>query len=103
MVSKRKIYGFCDAGCKRQIRDVVSMEISLTVAGWSDNKQTVTIEDIDSTCDIIVSPKPSNSSVYSKAGVQCISQGTGTLTFSCKKTPTEVLAVSLLIVGGISE
>lgn len=103
MSSRPTVYGFCSAGCKYPIRDMVAAEAILKFTGWVDKEQTVAVEDVDSISDVIVTPNPANSFEYNSAGVQCLSQGTGTLTFSCLTVPTIDLKVNILIVRGISE
>lgn len=103
MSSRPTVYGFCPAGCRYPIRDIVAAEATLKATGWFDKEQTVSVEDVNSISDVIVTSNPANSFDYSNAGVQCISQGTGTLTFSCLTVPTVDLKVNILIVRGISE
>lgn len=74
--------------------------IVLTVSGWSDNAQTVSLSEMTSTKNVIVSPAPDSYKRYSEAGVYCSAQGNGTLTFRCIDIPIEDLEANILIIGG---
>lgn len=63
--------------------------ITLTKAEWSNNRQTVQIEDVKTGSVVFVAPEPSNSNyvLYSDAAIRCIAQGDGSLTFTCETVP----------------
>ena len=71
----------------------------LTVAGWSNNTQTVTVTGVTATNTVFVSPAPASASDYASAGIICTAQGTDSLTFVCQTTPTNNLTVNVVILG----
>lgn len=71
----------------------------LTVAGWSNNTQTVTVMGVTATNTVFVSPAPASASDYASAGIICTAQGTDSLTFMCQTTPTNNLTVNVVILG----
>lgn len=77
-----------------------SSTVTLTSSGWSSNSQTVSISGMTATLDIVVSPAPASQEAWGKAGIYCSSQGTGTLTFTCKSAPTTNLTANILILRG---
>lgn len=79
---------------KSTMSQVVS---TLTVAGWSNNSQTIVVNGISSDTIIWVAPAPASVDAYGEAGIVCESQGTNSLTFSCKEAPTEAITVNLVI------
>lgn len=77
----------------------VGKTATLTVTGWSSNVQTVNVEGMTASANIIVTAAPDSYIAYAEAGVHCTAQGAGTLTFACEDTPTEALTVNVLILG----
>lgn len=71
----------------------------LTVAGWSNNTQTVTVTGVSATNTVFVSPAPASASDYASAGIICTAQGTDSLTFSCTTVPTNAITVNVVIMG----
>lgn len=69
----------------------------LTVAGWSDNTQTVTVTGVTETNTVFVSPAPASASDYASAGIICTAQGTDSLTFTCTTVPTNAITVNVVI------
>lgn len=74
--------------------------VTLTVAGWSSNSQTVNVSGVTAGNDIIVAPAPASHEAWGKAGVICTAQAVGKLTFTCSKTPTAALTANIIILGG---
>ena len=79
--------------------------VSLTVAGWSNNQQTVTVANVtadSAATSVIVAPDPAadNYAAYNNSGVRCTAQGAGTLTFSCDSVPSTALTVNVLVRRG---
>lgn len=70
---------------------------SLTVAGWSENSQTVSVAGVTATNIVWVAPTPDSHDVYGSAGIRATAQGEGTLTFTCTAVPTEALTVNVVI------
>ena len=73
--------------------------VSLTVASWDNNSQTVTCNGVTKDNAVIISPTPECIKVYGKAGVKCNSQDTDNLTFVCNKIPESELSVNVIILG----
>lgn len=71
----------------------------LTVAGWSNNTQTVTVTGVTATNTVFVSPAPASASDYASAGIVCTAQGTDSLTFTCTTVPTNAITVNVVIMG----
>ena len=47
------------------------LTVTLTVAGWSDNSQTVTASGVTANNAVVISPAPSSYSSYGEFGVYC--------------------------------
>ena len=73
------------------------IEITLTVAGWSGNSQTVTASGVTANNAVVVSPAPSSYLSYGEFGVYCSAQATNSLTFACDSTPDVALTVNIFI------
>ena len=71
--------------------------ITLTVAGWSDNSQTVTASGVTANNAVVISPAPDSYTSYGEFGVYCSAQAANSLTFVCDSTPDVALAVNILI------
>ena len=82
---------------KPTIGSKISTTATLAAANWSDNSQTITVNGVTSTNDIIISPSATSEEAYSNAGVKGTAQGTNSLTFECDSTPEVDLGVDLLI------
>lgn len=80
---------------------VASIGISATLSssGWSSNAQTVTVDGVTSTNNIIVSPAPDSMQEYMDCAVYCSAQATNKLTFNCTSVPSANITVNVLIVG----
>lgn len=75
----------------------VSATVTLTVAGWSGNTQTVAASGVASNNLVEVSPLPSSLEAYVNAGIYCSAQASGTLTFTCKTVPSAALEVNVVV------
>ena len=73
------------------------IEITLTVAGWSGNSQTITVSGVTTNNAVIISPAPSSYLSYGEFGVYCSAQATNSLTFACDSTPDVALTVNIFI------
>ena len=71
--------------------------ITLTVAGWSDNSQTVTVSGVTDNNAVVISPAPSSYSSYGEFGVHCSAQAENSLTFVCDSAPDVALTVNIFI------
>lgn len=74
-------------------------QVTLAAADWSTNTQTVTVSDLRTTDNVIISPDPTAYGDYTDAGVHCTAVGTNALTFVCDTTPTTDLLVNVMVVG----
>lgn len=70
---------------------------NLTVAGWSNNQQTVSVTGVTANNTVIVSPAPASVSDYGTAGIYASAQANGTLTFTCTTVPTTAVSVNVAI------
>ena len=73
------------------------LTVTLTVAGWSDNSQTITVSGVTANNAVIISPAPSSYLSYGEFGVYCSAQATNSLTFTCDSTPDVALTVNIFI------
>ena len=71
--------------------------ITLTVAGWSDNSQTVTASGVTANNAVVISPAPNSYSSYGEFGVYCSAQAANSLTFVCDSVPDVELTVNVFI------
>ena len=70
---------------------------SLTVAGWSNKKQTISVAGVTTSNCVIVAPAPASQEAYVAAGIKCTIQESGKLTFTCQSVPTAALTVNVAI------
>lgn len=70
---------------------------TLTMAGWSNNSQTVNTTGVTASNTVIVAPAPECAADWAAAGVVCTTQGSGTLTFTCTTAPTATLRANVLV------
>ena len=73
---------------------------TLTVSGWTNLAQEVTVSGVKADSTVIVSPNPSSQEVWGKAQIVCTAQAAGKLTFGCKKVPTAAVTANIVILGG---
>lgn len=76
---------------------VVKKTGSLTVAGWSNKKQTISVAGVTVSNCVIVAPAPASQEAYVAAGIKCTTQASGKLTFTCQSVPTAALTVNVAI------
>ena len=76
---------------------VVNKAGSLTVAGWSSKKQTISVAGVTASNCVIVAPAPASQEAYVAAGIKCTTQASGKLTFTCQSVPTAALTVNVAI------
>lgn len=74
-----------------------SITATLTVANWDNNSQTITVNGVTATNDVIVAAAPASMADYIEAEIYCSAQGSGTLTFTCGTIPSEAITVHILI------
>ena len=73
------------------------LTVTLTIAGWSDNSQTVTASGVTANNAVVVSPAPSSYRSYGEFGVYCSAQAANSLTFVCDSVPDVALTVNVFI------
>mgnify|MGYP007133703161 CR=1 FL=1 len=72
---------------------------TLTVANWSSNTQTVTVNGVTTTNAVLVAPAPASAADWTSAGIICTAQGTDSLTFTCQTTPSNDITVNVCILN----
>lgn len=70
---------------------------TLVVASWNSNSQTLTIEGVTTSNNVIVSPTTASATNWNLFGVSCNAQATNSLTFTCKTVPTSAIDVQIII------
>ena len=76
-----------------------TVAVTLSVASWSNNSQTVVCNGVTVDNTVIISPSPISHNVYGSAKVICTTQGVNSLTFTCEETPESNLTVNVIILG----
>lgn len=71
---------------------------SLTVAGWSSNTQTVSVEGMAADRIVIIGPVVGSIDVCKTNAVYCSAQGNGTLTFKCQTTPSVAITMNVIMI-----
>ena len=73
--------------------------VTLTALGWSGNSQTLNVSEVSASSYVFCAPLPDGTSdnIWAYCGVKCVTQGSGTLTFSCRETPSVDVSVNLYI------
>lgn len=71
--------------------------VALTSSGWSNLAQTVAVAGVTAGNTVYVSPAPSSTEAWGKAGVYASAQASGALTFACKKAPAVSLTANIAI------
>lgn len=71
---------------------------TLTVAGWSNKAQTITVSGVTATNTIFVAPAPTSASDYSGAEILCTAQAANSLTFTCVTVPSNAISVNIVII-----
>ena len=76
----------------------VSPALSLTVAGWSNNAQTVTFSH-DTAKRNVIDVDPASVEEWAACGVLATAETATTITFTCKTTPTNALTFRVTSMG----
>lgn len=71
---------------------------SLTVAGWSSNTQTVSVEGMAVDRIAIIGPVVGSIDICKTNAVYCSAQGNGTLTFKCQTTPSAAITMNVIMI-----
>lgn len=77
----------------------ITGEVTLSANGWTNNSQTVSAPGVTSDNVVIISPVYASQWEYNLSGVGASSQGSGTLTFNARKTPTSSLTVNYMVIN----
>jgi hypothetical protein len=72
-------------------------KIALTAAGWNNNTQTISISEVGANNTILVGAEIASQTEYRNCQVQCTTQISGSLTFTCVTVPTNDLIVNVTI------
>ena len=83
---KTKLNGVATGATKNSIDTDTA---TLTVTGWSNKSQKVSVSGVTTTNLILVSTNDVAN------GIKCTAQGSGTLTFTCESVPTSNVTVSV--------
>ena len=78
---------------------MLTTSLSLPVANWSNNSQTITATGVTASNNVIISPAPASIDNYIAAGIKCTAQAANSLTFTCTTTPTAAISVNVLIMN----
>lgn len=71
---------------------------SLTVAGWSNNIQTVSLTGMAADRIAIIGPVASSIDVCKTNAVYCSAQGNGVLTFKCQTAPSVAITMNVIMI-----
>lgn len=71
--------------------------LTLTVAGWTNKVQTVTVQGLTASDIVFVSPGPSTASEYASKGIIAVSQAVNSLSFTCEEVPSVPVYVNVVI------
>ena len=77
----------------------VGTTVSLTVAGWNNNAQTVSVSGMTASSIFFATYAPASRAAWVDADIYCSAQGAGTLTFTCSTVPTEAITANIVILG----
>lgn len=76
-----------------------TVTVTLSVASWSNNSQTVAATGVTVDNTVIVSPSPTSHIAYGSAKVICTAQASNSLTFTCEEVPERDIDVNIVILG----
>lgn len=71
----------------------------LTVEGWTENAQTVTVTGVTADNSVIVGADPANHVEYVDANIRCTAQGENSLTFVCDDVPAASINANVMILN----
>lgn len=78
---------------------ITTKTATILTTNWSGTTATVTVQGVTSSNDVIVSPAPSGVAAWTDAQIYCSGQGTNTLTFTAKGTPTVAIPIVVIIIA----
>ena len=72
-----------------------SLSAVLTAANWSNNSQSVTATGVDGTNTVFITAAQSSKEEYRNCQVQCTTQASNSLTFSCVTVPSNDIVINI--------
>ena len=76
---------------------VKSMMLTLPTDGWEDVYLHVACEIVREDSIVLVDPTPESTAAYAEAGILCVTQAEGGLSFKCRTSPSEALNVQVVV------
>lgn len=73
-------------------------KIVLDVGFWTDNTQIVSVSGVTESNTVIVGAN-GDPKAYAEAGIYCLEQTQGSLTFACATPPTQDISVNILVIN----
>lgn len=70
--------------------------VTLSVANWSNNSQTVLVNGVTTNSIVLATPAPSSYDEYVVNNIRCTGQSTGELTFTCDFIPSSELVINII-------
>ena len=79
--------------------DAKSKAVTLALAAdaWAENSQTVAVEGVTDSNNVLVAYAPESRTAYNDAEIYCSAQSMGALTFKCGTAPTADVSVNVVI------
>ena len=71
--------------------------MTIATSAWSNKSATVSVAGVTANNAVDVAPAESTYDAYTSAGIRATSQGSGTLTFTCKTVPTTSISVNVKV------
>lgn len=69
----------------------------LSADKWQDNTQTVSVRGVETDNMVVISAAPEDFAAYGEAGIRCIAQSAGALTFACNDVPSGAVKAHVVI------
>ena len=79
-----------------EIPAITALTLTLVVANWSSDAQTLTATGVTASSNVVISPAPASMDDYVSAGIKCTAQSANSLTFTCDTVPTNDISVNVL-------
>lgn len=71
--------------------------VQLAANGWSSNEQTVYVNGVTASSNVLATYAPANREEYQGAGIYISAQGEGTLTFTCDSEPSQAVTANVIL------
>lgn len=72
-----------------------SLSAVLTAANWSNNSQSITATGVDGTNTVFITAAQSSKEEYRNCQIQCTTQASNSLTFSCVTIPSNDIVINI--------